>query len=392
MEQRGKGTMTDVIADIPQGAGIPGIRIAEAGETFYTASQWQLMWWKFRKDRAALVAIAVLLVMYAMAICADVLAPYDTNQRFGTWEIAPPAHIHFRDESGQWVGPFVYKLGREVNAETYRVEFIEDRSTYYSMHFFVPAEPRKILGLINQNWRFFGIDADQPVMLFGSDMLGRDVFSRTLYGSRISMFIGFGGVILTFVLGVTLGGIAGYLGGVVDEVIMRVVDFMVATPSIPLWMGLAAAIPRDWSVVKTYFAITIILSVLGWGGLARAVRGKLLSLREEDYIMAARVYGASPSRLIGRYMLPNFMSYLLVNITLAVPYTILGETSLSFLGLGIQAPAVSWGTLLRDAQQLTVVAQRPWQMIPGIFVVLTVLMFNFIGDGLRDAADPYSRV
>jgi len=384
--------MTDIIDEAPPGAEVSGMRVAEAGETFYTASQWQLMWWKFRKHKAALVAIGILTLLYLLAIFADLLAPYGTVDRFGTWEICPPAKIHFRDESGKWVGPFVYKLGREVDTETFRVKFVEDTTEYYPIRFFVSAEPRKTLLGTTQNWRLFGIDADQPVFLFGSDYLGRDVFSRTLYGSRISMFIGFGGVILTFVLGVVLGGIAGYLGGVVDEVIMRVVDFMVATPSIPLWMGLAAAIPRDWSVVKTYFAITIILSVLGWGGLARAVRGKLLSLREEDYIMAARVYGASVPRLIGRYMLPNFMSYLLVNITLAVPYTILGETSLSFLGLGIQAPAVSWGTLLRDAQQLTVVAQRPWQMIPGIFVVLTVLMFNFIGDGLRDAADPYSRL
>lgn len=384
--------MTDIIADVPQGSGVPGTRAAEAGETFYTASQWQLMWWKFRKHKAALVAIVILLLMYFFAIFADFFAPNSANDRFGTWENCPPAKIHFRDESGKWVGPFVYKLARELDTETFRVMFVEDRTTYYPIRFFLKAEPREMLLGIKQNWRPFGLEAEQPLLLFGSDMLGRDVFSRTLYGSRISMFIGFGGVILTFVLGVLLGGIAGYLGGTVDEVIMRTVDFMVATPTIPLWMGLAAAIPRTWPVVRVYFAITIILSVLGWGGLARAVRGKLLSLREEDYIMAARVYGASPARLIGRYMLPNFMSYLLVNITLAVPYTILGETSLSFLGLGIQSPAVSWGVLLKEAQQLTVVAQRPWQLIPGIFVVVVVLMFNFIGDGLRDAADPYSRL
>jgi peptide/nickel transport system permease protein len=385
--------MIDVITEgEPEVVDVRGQRAGETGETFYTASQWQLMWWKFKKHRAAVVAIIVLLLMYGIALFADLLAPYGTNQRFGSWEIAPPAKIHIFDESGKLVGPFVYKLDRGVDPETYRVRFIEDRSEYYKIRFFIPSKPHDFWGLFTLNRRFFGTEVGQPVFLFGSDMLGRDVFSRTLYGSQISMFIGFGGVILTFTLGVTLGGIAGYLGGVVDEVIMRVVDFMVATPSIPLWMGLAAAIPRDWPVVRTYFAITLILSVLGWGGLARAVRGKLLSLREEDYIMAARVYGASVPRLIGRYMLPNFMSYLLVNITLAVPYTILGETSLSFLGLGIQPPAVSWGTLLKDAQQLTVVAQRPWQMIPGIFVVLTVLMFNFIGDGLRDAADPYSRL
>ncbi len=339
-----------------------------------------------------MVAIIVLALLYSIAIFADLLAPYQTNQRFGTWEMAPPARIHLRDESGRWVGPFVYRLRRELNPETFRVGFVEDTSEILPLRFFIPAEPRKALGIFTMNWRLLGTEDGQPVFVFGSDSLGRDLFSRTLYGSRVSMFIGFGGVLLTFVLGVTLGGIAGYLGGVVDEVIMRLVDFMVATPTIPLWMGLAAAIPRDWTVLQTYFAITLILSVLGWGGLARAVRGKLLSLREEDYVMAAQVYGASTSRLILRYMLPNFMSYLLVNITLAVPYTILGETSLSFLGLGIQPPAVSWGTLLRDAQQLTVVAQRPWQLIPGIFVVLTVLMFNFIGDGLRDAADPYSRL
>ena len=205
------------------------------------------------------------------------------------------------------------------------------------------------------------------------------------------MFIGFTGVIMTFFIGISLGGIAGYIGGVADEIIMRTVDFVTSMPSIPLWMSLAAAIPRDWTVIQTYFAITVILSVISWGGLARVVRGKLLSLREEDFVMAARLYGAPPSRLIFRYLVPNFTSYLLVNITLAIPGNILGETALSFLGLGIQPPAVSWGTLLQDAQNLTVVAQRPWQLIPGAFVVITVLMFNFIGDGLRDAADPYTR-
>ena len=230
------------------------------------------------------------------------------------------------------------------------------------------------------------------MFLFGSDRYGRDIFSRTLYGGRVSLFIGFGGVIITFVLGCTLGGLAGYFGDVTDEVIMRLVDFLVAIPKIPLWMALAAAVPRNWPVTKTYFAITIILSVVGWGGLARTVRGKLLSLREEDYVMAAEIYNASVSRLIFRYMLPNFMSYLLVNITLSIPSMILGETSLSFLGLGIQPPAVSWGALLRDAQQLVVVVDRPWQMVPGAFVVIAVLMFNFVGDGLRDAADPYSRL
>jgi peptide/nickel transport system permease protein len=217
------------------------------------------------------------------------------------------------------------------------------------------------------------------------------VFSRLLYGSRISLFIGFTGVIFTFLIGVSLGGLAGYFGETVDEIVMRIIDFIMCMPTIPLWMGLAAAIPREWSVIQIYFSITVILSLIGWGGLARVVRGKLLSLREEDFVMAAALSGASTGRVVFMHLLPNFASYLLVYLTLAVPYTILGETTLSFLGLGIQPPAVSWGTLLQDAQNLTVVAQRPWQLIPGAFVVVTVLMFNFIGDGLRDAADPYAR-
>jgi peptide/nickel transport system permease protein len=304
--------------------------------------------------------------------------------------MAPPTRVYIFTKEGKLNRPFIYKFDFKVNMETLRREFVENKEERYPILFFVESEPHKLFGLVTIRHRLFGTDGP-PVLLFGADHLARDLFSRTLYGSSISMFIGLTGVILTFLIGVSLGGVAGYLGGVVDEVIMRTVDFMTSIPSIPLWMSLAAAIPRDWPVTQTYFAITVILSVISWGGLARVVRGKLLSLREEDFVMAAQLLGAATSRLIFVHLIPNFMSYLLVNITLSIPANILGETALSFLGLGIQPPAVSWGTLLQDAQNLTVVAQRPWQLIPGIFVVVTVLMYNFIGDGLRDAADPYTR-
>ncbi len=359
-------------------------------ERIYYATQWQLMWWSYKKNRLAFVGMFVLGIMYLAALLSGVLAPYEPTKRFGGFEMAPPTRIHIFDEDGKLHRPFIYKFKAKVDMKTLRRVFVEDKSKRYPIYFFVKSEPHKLLGVIPVSWRLFGTKG-APLFIFGADHLARDVFSRTIYGSTISLFIGLTGVFVSFLIGITLGGMAGYLGGVMDEVVMRLIDFMLSMPTIPLWMALAAAIPRQWTVIKTYFAITVILSVIGWGSLARVVRGKLLSLREEDFVMAARLYGAQVPRLIFRYLLPNFMSYLLVYITLAIPNTILGETALSFLGLGIQPPAVSWGSLLQDAQNLTVVAQRPWQLIPGAFVVTTVLMFNFIGDGLRDAADPYSK-
>jgi peptide/nickel transport system permease protein len=368
----------------------PDLGAPSQGEKIFLATQWQLMWWQYKKNRLAFFGMFVLALLYFLALFAGIIAPYDSVERFGGLEMAPPIKIHLRDEDGNWQRPFIYKFDFKVNMDTLRREFVENTDERYPIRFFVPSEKHTIMGFIPIKWRLLGT-GDAPLLLFGADHLGRDLFSRTLYGSSISLFIGFTGVILTFFIGISLGGIAGYGGGIADEIIMRTIDFMTSIPNIPLWMALAAAIPRDWTVIQTYFAITVILSVISWGGLARVVRGKLLSLREEDFIMAARLYGATPPRLIFRYLVPNFTSYLLVNITLAIPSNILGETALSFLGLGIQPPAVSWGTLLQDAQNLTVVAQRPWQLIPGGFVIATVLMFNFIGDGLRDAADPYTK-
>ena len=357
-------------------------------EDYYVASQWRLIWWRFKKHRLAMITAPILLFLYLLAIFAEFISPYTPLTYFRKGENVPPQMIRIYDSKEGFRGPFVYGLKRKRDPKTFRRLYTPDRTKIIPVVFFIRGEPYKFWNLFPTDLHLFGAEGEQ-VFLVGTDRLGRDLFTRLIYASRISLSIGLVGVVLTFVLGLFLGGIAGYFGGLADSVVMRSIDLVISLPTIPLWMALAAAMPDQWSSIKIYFAITVIFSVIGWTGLARVVRGKLLSLREEDFVMAAKLVGASNTTIITRHLLPSFSSYLIVNLTLAVPFMILGETALSFLGLGIRPPSVSWGTLLQDAQKLQIVAHQPWILIPCIFVIVTVLVFNFLGDGLRDAADPY---
>lgn len=358
-------------------------------EKIYLASQWQLIWWKFKRHKIAIISLGILFLLYLCAIFCEFLAPHSITYRSEEFYDAPPTKIHIF-KNGKLTRPYIYGLKKELDLETFKFKFTEDKTRIYPIHFFVRGEPYKLLGIFPTDKHLFGTEGF-PIFPFGTDSLGRCLFSRTIYGSRISLSIGLIGVFISFLLGIIIGGISGYFGGTIDNIIQRVIELLISIPTIPLWMVLSASLPRDWPVVKTYFVITLILSIIGWCGLARVVRGKLLALREEDFVMAARLSGVSEFRIIVRHLIPSFASHLIVSITLSIPSMILGETALSFLGLGMQPPAVSWGVLLQDAQNISSVALYPWRLIPAFFVILTVLCFNFLGDGLRDAADPYSR-
>jgi len=357
-----------------------------AEEKFYVASQWQLMWREFVKHKLAIFGGTVLAIFYIAAIFCEFFSPYNIYKRHTEYIYSPPQRIHFFDDKGFNIRPFVYGLER-IKGQPGRI-YSEDRTKKYPIYFFVHGDEYKLWNLFETDLHLFGVK-EGVGFLFGTEELGRDLFSRNLYASRISLSIGLVGIGLSFILGCMLGGISGYYGGRIDMIIQRLVEFLISVPTIPLWMALSAALPSRWSPIKVYFGITIILSIVGWCGLSRVVRGKLISLREEDFVMAAGIAGASETRIITRHLLPSFLSYLIVNLTLAIPYMILGETALSFLGLGIRPPAVSWGTLLQGAQKVHAILLHPWLLIPGIFVIIAILAFNFLGDGLRDAADPY---
>jgi len=368
---------------------------AEAERTveIFVASQWQLVWWRFKKHKLAFVSMTILAILYVIAVFAEIVAPYDPNETSTKLLFVPPRKIRFVDEEGHFsLRPFVYGLEQKVNMETLRKTYIEDTSEKYYIHFFVHGDPYKLWGLFDSDVHLFGLEGgNRELFLLGSDRMGRDMLSRVIHGSRISLSVGLVGIFISMVLGVLIGGASGYYGGVLDMIVQRVIEFLRSIPTIPLWMALAAALPAHWPSLRIYFGILIILSLIGWTGLARVVRGRFLALREEDFVTAAKLAGASEWRIIVRHLVPSFLSYLIANLTLAIPGMILGETSLSFLGVGLRPPVVSWGVILNEAQKLRVVAQAPWLLMPGVFVVLAVLAFNFVGDGLRDAADPYSR-
>ena len=363
-------------------------------EAYEVASQWKLMWWKFRKHRLATIAGPILVVMYLIAIFCEFLAPVEPLRRHSNYLHAPPSNVRFVGSDGSFsIRPFIYHMEMGRDPVTFRRVYVEDTSRRYYLSLFPRSERYYMWGFIPLERTLFGISGndytDVNLFLMGTDSLGRCMFSRIIYGGRISLSFGFVSIIFTFTLGLSLGGLAGYFGGVVDNVIMRVIEVLQCIPGIPLWMALAAALPRDWGPLQIYLGMVVIMSFLGWIHLARAVRGNLLSIREEDFIMAARLSGTSSWRIVRKHMIPSFMSFIIVSMTLSIPGSILGETALSFLGLGLQPPVISWGTLLIESQQLTSLAHHPWLLLPAVPVIITVLMFNFLGDGLRDAADPY---
>lgn len=358
------------------------------------ASQWALIWHKFSRHRLAMVALVVVVLIYLVAAFAEFLAPYDPGKFDPRYTFAPPQQIHLflTDENGTRFAPHVLGYKSQVDAKSFRRLFQPDPEKVIPIGFFVEGQPYKFWGLWEANRHFLGpIDKADPFFLIGGDRLGRDLLSRTIHGTRISMSIGLVGVTFSLIIGLILGGISGYRGGLVDRVIQRVIEFIRSVPTIPLWLGLAAAMPKDWPPLQVYFSILIILSLIGWTEIARVVRGRFLSLRREDFVIAARLDGVSEFRLIMRHMMPSLYSHIIAAITLAIPNMILAETALSFLGLGLQPPIVSWGVLLQDAQNLRAITQAPWQFVPGVCVVVAVLALNFLGDGVRDAADPYAK-
>ncbi|MFP8967491.1 ABC transporter permease [Pokkaliibacter sp. CJK22405] len=364
-------------------------KLSPTQEKYYLASQWKLMYWKFRRHRIAVISAIFLALLYGSTLISEFLAPYAQDTRDADHIYSPPQPVHFFNKEGEFVGPFVYGWEYTLNMDKLLREYHEDTNQVYPVEFFCNGDGYHLLGLIYSEKHLFCAADNQPLFLLGTDRLGRDMLSRIIYGARISLTIGLLGIALSFALGLVLGGLAGYYGGWVDACVQRSIEVIRSFPELPLWMALSAVLPVTWSPLWVFFGITLILALLDWTSLARAVRSKILSLREEDYCSAAQLMGATPARIVRRHLLPGFFSHLIASASLSIPAMILGETALSFLGLGLRPPITSWGVLLNEAQNINVVAIYPWLMLPVVPVILVILAFNFFGDGLRDAADPY---
>ena len=363
------------------------------------ASQWRLMWWKFRRHRLAMISAVVVLTLYTMALFAGFFAPQARSTYDRRYTQSPPQTIHWFDD-GEF-GPYVYGFKQETDPRTLQRHYTVDKENKIPLSFFVSGDPYSVgfsgmpvewLNIFHfrANVHLFGPKHHgDPFYLFGADDLGRDVWSRTIFASQVSLSVGLVGVFLSLGLGIVLGGLSGLIGGWVDNLIQRLIELLRSIPDIPLWMAMATAVPPRWDPILVYFGITVILSLLGWTVMARVVRGRFLALREEDFILAAELDGVPRHRIILKHMVPSFLSHIIASVTLSIPGMILGETALSFLGLGLQPPVVSWGVMLQKAQSIRVISTMPWMLLPGAAVSITVLVFNFLGDGLRDAADPY---
>ena len=358
-------------------------------EELKSASQWRLIWRRFKRHRVGMVGGITILVLVFLTLFASFISPYHYATSFKRYPLAPPTRIHFFDENG-FRGPFVYAIVRTRDPVTNRESYQIDKSVKCPIRFFVHGDEYKLWGLFKTDLHLFGVAEPCKLFLFGSDRFGRDIFSRTLFGGWIDLSIGPLSLVFSMLLGILIGGISGYYGGKVDILIQRTIEVFQSFPALPIWLALAATFPKNWSSTMTFYGLVMIFSLLGWPGLARVIRGQILALREKEFALAAKAIGASDMRIILRHLLPNITSYLVVVATLAIPGMILGEATISFLGYGIKEPMTSWGLLLHQANEISRFRDTPWLLIPGAFIVIAVLAFNFLGDALRDAVDPYS--
>jgi peptide/nickel transport system permease protein len=364
--------------------------VAEAEERISVATQWQLVWWRFRKHRLAVVSAVVLIGFYLTVVFADFLAYADPLASEAQRGLIAPQPIHLFSAGG----PSVDALVGTRDPQTFKRVYVADPNQHVRVQLLAHGFPYKLLGFIPMDVHLLGVEGDgrtpeNSLFLLGTDVQGRDLWSRLVYGTQVSLLIGLTSVALSLFLGVLLGGVAGYLGGLADTLVMRLVEILRSIPTIPLWMGIGAALPKEWEILRVFFVMTIIFALVQWTELARVVRGRFLSLREEDFVMAAELAGCSRARIIFRHMVPSFLSHIIAATTLALPQIIIFETSLSFLGLGLRPPAISWGVMLQQASNVQTLAISPWLLIPAVPVIAAILAFNFLGDGLRDAADPY---